>query len=198
MLKIINLSKSYNGHSVFNNLNIDFDENKINVITGTSGCGKTTLLRIISGLSEQDGGETEGFKDKKISFAFQEDRLLKDLNPVKNISLVLDRGVRENEIKENLLCVGLTTADLSKPCASFSGGMARRAAVVRAVMYPSGIILLDEPFKGLDENTKQSVIEYFSEKINGRTVIAVTHDLEDFKDFDIKLIRMYSTVNIQE
>lgn len=190
MLRVKCLKKSFSGHLVFENLNIDFDEKKVNIVKGASGCGKTTLLRILAGLTEKDGGKTEGFSDKKISFAFQEDRLLKEQNPVKNISIVLEKGGDINRIKDNLISVGLTAFDLNKPCASFSGGMARRVAVVRAVMYPSEIIMLDEPFKGLDDNTKKSVSKYLLKETKERTVIAVTHDLDDFKDFDYKLINI--------
>lgn len=190
MLKAKQLTKSYNGNIVLNNLSIDFDDNKVNVIKGASGCGKTTLLRILAGLTEKDGGETEGFAGKKISLAFQEDRLLKELNPVKNISLVLEKRISAENIKADLLSVGLTKTDLEKPCASFSGGMARRVAVVRAVMYPSKIILLDEPFKGLDDASKIKVSKYLAEKIKNRTVIAVTHDEEDFNGFDCKIINI--------
>lgn len=188
-----NLYKSYSGEDVLVNLNIEFNDSKINVIMGPSGCGKTTLLRILTGFEKKDKGEIIGFAGKKISFVFQEDRLINDLNPIKNIMIILDYPDKKliiKKIKNHLLDVGLSEDDFNKPVSSLSGGMARRLALVRAFISPGDIVILDEPFKGLDDRTKALVINYIKENIGGRFIIAVTHDFSEFKDFDCELIKI--------
>ena len=102
---------------------------------------------------------------------FQEDRLCMDYSAVKNVEMVIGDPKRAQRALENLL----EAEALHKPCRELSGGMKRRVALVRAMEADSDYVLLDEPFTGLDADTKASVEEYIRKKQNGRTIIIVTH-----------------------
>ena len=101
-LKLININKSYDGLSIFEDFNIEFQEGKISCILGPSGCGKTTLLNIIGGLIKIDSGTMEGFEDKSFSYIFQEPRLLPWKTVEDNIEFVLSRELSYHERKEKI------------------------------------------------------------------------------------------------
>lgn len=182
-VEIRNLYKSYGSHMVFNDLNINFKKNKINVILGPSGCGKTTLLNIISGIDKKYKGEVK-VRESTISYIFQEDRLIPNLTVFENIAFVLKSTINKEEVEKitnkYLSLVKLTEYKDMLP-KSLSGGMKRRVAIARAFAYKSRILLMDEPFKGLDEKLKNEIIEEFLRIHNKdkRTVILVTHDIKE-------------------
>ena len=144
-------------------------------VSGRSGCGKTTLLAVLLGLLRPDGGTVSGFRQP--SAVFQEDRLLPFLSAEKNIAVTA--GCTEAEAGEALLSVGFDAADRGKRAFELSGGMARRVAIVRAMLAPGDAVLLDEPFKGLDERTRAQVVRFVCENRRGRTMVVVTHDPRD-------------------
>ena len=146
-------------------------------LLGPSGCGKTTLLRIISGLTEKDSGTITGVPER-ISYVFQEDRLCEDFSCVSNIMAVTGRHLKKEEIRNHLKEIGLEES-MDKSVKELSGGMKRRVAIARAVCYESELLILDEPFKGLDFSLKQTVMDYIKKYSSGRTVICVTHDLQE-------------------
>lgn len=179
------LCKSYK-EVVLDHYNVEFIENEVNVIMGKSGCGKSTLLKILLGLEKQDGGVVLGLEDKKIACVFQQNNLCKNLTVLANIKLVNDSLCNEDVIKA-LEEVGLRGKQdyYIKEC---SGGMKRRVAIVRALMSEFDVLIMDEPFKGLDVCTKEKVIGFMKTKIQSKTVIVVTHDkheLSYFKDCNI-------------
>ena len=182
-VQLKNLNKSFGDNKVLVNLNLNFEKNKITVVTGPSGCGKTTLLNIISGIEKPDSGEVI-LKDHSISFIFQEDRLIPDLTVYKNIEFVLKSTLTVLEskpiIEKYLELVKLTEAKDKYP-EQLSGGMKRRVAVARAFAYRSDLLIMDEPFKGLDEKLKKEIIDEFLRIYNQdkRTVILVTHDMDE-------------------
>lgn len=176
-IQICSLSKSYGSKQVLNDLNLSLQEGCCHVIMGPSGCGKTTLLRLIAGLEKADFGSISGVPDR-ISAVFQEDRLCEDFSAIDNVSLVLKRGCPAAEIESHLRSIGLDS-DLQQPVREYSGGMKRRVALVRAVMAESGLLLLDEPFKGLDPDTKEQAITYFLAHTKGKTCLVVTHDEQE-------------------
>lgn len=177
-IRLININKEFNGVTVLHGLNLTIKECAISCIMGPSGSGKTTLANILMGLVKPDRGEVQGTKDLKISAVFQEDRLIEHWDAVKNVLLVCGKANTEAEVKEHFNRVGLEDIP-NKPVRSFSGGMRRRVAIVRAIMAESNLVILDEPFKGLDEALKLKVISYLREKTACRTVIVITHDAED-------------------
>ncbi|MCY6484168.1 ABC transporter ATP-binding protein [Clostridium aestuarii] len=184
-VKLINVCKSFEGQKIFDNLNIEFMKNKISIILGPSGCGKTTLLNIISGIEKADTGKII-FSDNNISYIFQEDRLIPWLTAYENIAFVLKSYMEKKEmddiINKYLVMVKLKEHKDKLP-AKLSGGMKRRVALARAFAHKNRLLLMDEPFKGLDFELKKSIIEEFLQiwSEDKRTVIIVTHDIEEAK-----------------
>jgi len=186
-IKISNLSKQFDQKEIFQNINMTFHEGKINCFMGPSGIGKTTLIHILLGLTESDSGEVQGIQGKRISAVFQEDRLIEHLDAVKNIKLVCEKAVPKSIIEQELAKVNLTDYQ-DKPVKNLSGGMRRRVAIVRAMLAVSDIIIMDEPFKGLDDVLKKRVIEYVKQKSEGKTVIVITHDGEEVRLLDANVV----------
>ena len=150
---------------------------KTTVIMGPSGCGKTTVLRVLMGFVKPDSGEVRNVPGR-ISAVFQENRLCGSFSPVKNVAMVLPRHFPEAEIRRNLSEAGLSDS-LDLPVKSLSGGMKRRVAIVRAMLADSELLLLDEPFRELDEERKKSMMEYVRKASRGKTAVMVTHDPEE-------------------
>ncbi|NLT94805.1 MAG: ABC transporter ATP-binding protein [Clostridia bacterium] len=187
-IKISGLSKSYGENRVLKNLNLTFPEKEITCIMGPSGCGKTTLLNILMGLTRPDQGTVEGVPKKK-SAVFQEDRLCESFSAVSNVRLVCEKNIDDKKIISHLDRVGLKES-CKKPVRELSGGMKRRVAIVRAILAPSEILFLDEPFKGLDEETKKATMKYVKENTKGRTVLMVTHNIEEAEAFGGRIIQL--------
>lgn len=182
-ISIKNLIKEYDAHSVFNDFSIDFNDNVINCILGESGCGKTTLLNVISGLEEFSGGEISGVEGSTFSYIFQEPRLLKWYNVRQNMEYVLkDSGMPgwEERIDKYLKIAGLYDFSEYYP-GQLSGGMKQRLSIARAFAYPGDILLMDEPFKALDMKLKKELTSEFLKlwEEDKRTVLFVTHELEE-------------------
>ena len=175
MAKVENLTVQYGGTAVLENFSAEFPDGGVTAVSGRSGCGKTTLLAVLLGLLRPDGGTVSGFRQP--SAVFQEDRLLPFLSAEKNIAVTA--GCTESEAGEALLSVGFDAADRGKRAFELSGGMARRVASVRAMLAPGDAVLLDEPFKGLDERTRAQVVRFVCENRRGRTMVVVTHDPRD-------------------
>ena len=175
MAKVENLTVQYGGTAVLENFSAEFPDGGVTAVSGPSGCGKTTLLAVLLGLLRPDGGTVSGFRQP--SAVFQEDRLLPFLSAEKNIAVTA--GCTEAEAGEALLSVGFDAADRGKRAFELSGGMARRVAIVRAMLAPGDAVLLDEPFKGLDERTRAQVVRFVCENRRGRTMVVVTHDPRD-------------------
>ncbi len=183
-LLINNLHQEYDGLSLYRDFSIGFPEGKITCILGPSGCGKTTLLNIIGGIRVPDNGSLSGFDDKAISYIFQEPRLLPWKTVSGNIEFVTGKdlsGEKRKEQTEKLIrLVQLERFADYYPC-KLSGGMRQRVAIARAFAYPSDIILMDEPLKGLDIKLKLNLIQTFIKvwQDDKRTVIFVTHDVDE-------------------
>jgi len=176
MIKIHNLCKAYDEKIILNKFSCEINDTGITAISGASGVGKTTLVRIIAGLEKADAGNIEGCTDKKISFLFQEDRLFEHLSTIDNVSLVSDVKTAKEILNKMELgqVVDLLPSQLS-------GGMCRRVSLARALAFNGDIIILDEPFKGLDERIKSKVLDIIIEYSQKHCVILITHDKEDLK-----------------
>ncbi|EDS77616.1 nitrate transport ATP-binding protein NrtD [Clostridium botulinum C str. Eklund] len=185
VLKLINVYKKYGSQKVFEKFNMSLKKNSINAVLGLSGVGKTTLLNIISGIENIDGGKVI-FNGNNISYIFQEDRLISWLNVYDNIAFVLKSNYSKKIIK-NTIDKYLTLVKLQNYKDKFprelSGGMKRRVAIARAFAYQSDLLLMDEPFKGLDMELKKDIIDEFLNiwSYDRRTVVLVTHDIEEAK-----------------
>jgi len=183
MYQVKNINKNYNDLKVLEDISVDFPKNQTTCILGPSGCGKTTLLNILVGTTNKDGGEVIGFEED-ISFVFQEDRLIPWKNVSSNIELVLkgkmDKEQIETTIDKYLKLVNLGEYKYFYP-KDLSGGMRQRISILRAFAYPSKLLIMDEPFKSLDINNKQILVDFFKElrTMESRTCIIVTHDIDE-------------------
>lgn len=164
---INNLCKKYGDKQIFDHYSATIKEGIITSVMAPSGVGKTTLLRIMTGLEKADEGNLQGLEDKQISMVFQEDRLCDNLNAISNVRLVCSKDISVKQICEELEKVGLKGSE-KQPVRELSGGMKRRTALVRALMAAHNLLILDEPFKGLDEANKKMVMDYTKEKSQER------------------------------
>lgn len=188
-IEIKDLCKSYGDHVVLDHLSLTFPDHGIYCLMAPSGAGKTTFLRILAGLETADSGTVTGAIPGHISVQFQENRLIEFLDPVENTALVSRPHVTKKMLRRNLAEI-LPASCLSQPVDELSGGMQRRAALARAVWYPSSLILLDEPFTGLDCETRKSVIQYLLRMRRGRTMLLATHNKDDADLLGGEIIRI--------
>ncbi|MDE6441530.1 MAG: ABC transporter ATP-binding protein [Clostridia bacterium] len=173
MIEIKNFSKSYSDTVVYENFNLFLEEGEITCILGESGSGKTTLLNAVAGLIKYEGSISE----LNCSYIFQRPRLVPNLTVYENLKLVCDDV---EKIKDMLERVSLTDKAGSYPI-KLSGGQAQRVAIARAFLFPSDIILMDEPFSSLDLKLKKQITNLFFEiwREDKRTAIFVTHDVDE-------------------
>lgn len=176
-IEVKGLSKAFGEKNVLKDFSHRFPEGKTTCIMGPSGCGKTTLLRLLMGLEAPDSGEILGMDGRKISAVFQEDRLCEAICAASNLRLV-SPALSRQKAEQALSALGLS-GSLRQPVRELSGGMKRRVALLRALLADYDILLADEPFQGLDQNTRQQAMEYFRESTAGKTVILVTHQRDE-------------------
>lgn len=175
-MKITDLSKKFGRKVIFDCLNLEIPEKGITALWGESGCGKTTLLRIIAGLDKKYSGKIEYGNIKKISYVFQEPRLLPACTVLENVTLPLGNSPEATEKAKNILKkVGLEN-DMDSYPDSLSGGMKTRVSIARALAYDGDILLLDEAFNGLDEKNAETVMDIVAEYAKNKPCIAVSHN----------------------
>ena len=192
MLELKNVKKSYDGTVVLKNISLDIGEGEIVSILGPSGCGKTTLLNLILGIVDADGGRiifngedlTDVPMEKRgFNIVFQDYALFPNLNVYQNITYGLrnkpEISSRE-EVEELIRLLGLEE-HLTKRIGQLSGGQKQRVALVRTMVMKPKILLLDEPLSALDGVIKESIkdrIRTIAKEYNLTTII-VTHDPEE-------------------
>lgn len=167
------VSKSYGEKKVLSDFSAVIPAGQVTAVMAPSGCGKTTLLRLILGLERPDAGEIHGVPEK-CAAVFQEDRLCPLLSTEKNIKMALGRRADTNRLHGLLESLDLEAA-ADKPASELSGGMRRRAAIARALLADFMLLTLDEPFKGLDSGNMHRAADAILEYAAGKTVILVTH-----------------------
>ncbi len=172
-----NVDKRFGEKIIFEDFNAVFESQKRYCIMAESGKGKSTLLNLILGLQKPDKGVVKT-DAKHISAVFQEDRLCEDFTPVANVIAVTGKSVKREAIIKLLAELGLSGNENEK-VKNLSGGMKRRVALARCLLAESEIILLDEPFKGLDEKNRESVIDVVDKYAFGKTLLVCTHDKQD-------------------
>ena len=189
-IRLSHIDVSFGKQQVLSDYSMTFEAGGKYLLTAPSGAGKTTLLRVIAGLLDADSGTVSG-APACVGMVFQEDRLCEDYDAVCNIMLGMGR--------QNDLCLnndGETVSDvvrvieqeaarilpkdcLHKPVKELSGGMRRRVALLRAMLSGSRLVLLDEPFSGLDEENRIRCAQYVLDRLNVRTLIVATHSKEE-------------------
>ena len=171
-MEIRNLCKTYGEKKVLSSFCADFQPGKRYALMGPSGIGKTTLVRLILGLEKPDSGAMTGVP-AKMSAVFQENRLIPELTIPGNLRFILGRRFPAETIREMLEALSLTDC-LETPAAQLSGGQQRRAALARALLADAELLVLDEPFTGLDEENKSRAIREIDRRFSG-TLLLVTH-----------------------
>mgnify|MGYP002935409973 CR=1 FL=1 len=188
MLELEHIKKAYDGVTILNDINLQINDGEIVSILGPSGCGKTTLLNLILGLVNADGGKiifngndiTDTPMEKRgFNIVFQDYALFPNLNVIKNIRYGLKNkpGISsEKEINDLIELLGLKE-HLNKRIEQLSGGQKQRVAIARAMVNHPKLLLADEPTGALDSKSGKQVLELF-ESLNesGVTVVVITHD----------------------
>lgn len=184
-IKLVNVNKFYNVEKesikVLNGINLNISSNKITVILGRSGCGKTTLLRLVAGIEKFEQGDIQGANLKRKAYVFQEDRLMPWLNVKKNITFgIKNKDVDDKKIDEIIQTVGLQNFCSAYP-SQLSGGMKQRVSIARAFAYNPDFIMMDEPFSALDYFTREQMQEELL-RIHKKTlcsILFVTHSIDE-------------------
>ena len=187
-IHIEHVSKGFGGKAVLRDFSFCLERGKIYCLMGRSGGGKTTLLRLLLGLEMPDAGTIVGMDGMKTGVVFQEDRLVSFLDGVGNVNIVGERQSRGQA--EALLGELLAKEELVCIANHMSGGMKRRTALARALAFPSDVLLLDEPFAGLDEEARRRALDAIVRWQKGRTVVLVTHDGEDVEWLGGEVVRV--------
>lgn len=173
MIELRNITLSLGGTPVLRDCSLTVPAGGSAALTGPSGCGKTTLLRIIAGLQKPDAGSVRA--EGPVSYVFQEPRLFPWLTAAQNIELVAPGGA------EAWLAKAEMPDAAGKYPGELSGGMRQRLNIVRALAYGGGVLLLDEPFKGLDTSLRKEITALIAREREGKTLLLVTHDEADLE-----------------
>ena len=208
MIELKNISKYYKETIALKNINIKFPKKGFIAILGHSGCGKTTLLNIIGGLTKPSSGNiilanknTKNFKEKEwdsyrnnmIGFVFQNYHLINHLSVMDNINLKLKLSNKFNYTKKSLKVlneVGLLSRKKAYPY-QLSGGEKQRVAIARALVNDPPIILADEPTGALDSKTSLEIMNLFLEISKEKLVIMITHNEKLALKYANHIIRMH-------
>ncbi|MBQ7038167.1 MAG: ABC transporter ATP-binding protein [Clostridia bacterium] len=185
MVKLDRVSFSYGGAPVLKDVSLTLPKSGAICLFGPSGCGKTTLLRLIAGLEAPTDG-TIHRKASRVAMVFQENRLVPWLTVRENLLLVTDDG---DAVEKALAAVSLQDVANELPDA-LSGGMQRRVALARALAFGGDLLLLDEPFNGLDDGLKVTVAAALRERFAECPIVMVTHSLDEAALFDATVITL--------
>lgn len=181
------LYKAYGELPVLKHLDLSFAPGGVYCLMAPSGAGKTTLLRILLGLEKPDSGQVQ--MPSPVTAVFQENRLCDAFSPLDNVLMAAGKSL-DRQTAYSELCRLLPEEAILRPSSTLSGGMKRRAAIARALLAPSQAIIMDEPFTGLDEDTKQTVIDYVKEKTAGKLLLITTHQEEEAAALGGQIVRI--------
>ena len=187
-IRIRGLGKAFGEKQVLREVSLTIPAGGTVCLMAPSGAGKTTLLRMLAGLETPDAGEITGLAGYRTGMVFQEDRLIGALSPVENIRLVAPERSRDSLLP--LLERFLLRDCADQPARELSGGMARRTALLRALLSDANLLLLDEPFTGLDGETLAVVLEETRALLAGRTCVLVTHRPEEAEALGAEIVSL--------
>lgn len=174
MIRVEGLSLSYGSQQVLKNCSLVVEKGSHVALMGPSGCGKTTLINVIAGLVQPDSGRVETCGT--VTYVFQEPALFPWLTAAENINVVLSDGPDTLPLAQHWLEeAGLADCAAKYPH-QLSGGQKQRIAICRALAFGGEILLLDEPLKGLDPDTRERVAALILRESSGKTLLLVTHD----------------------
>jgi NitT/TauT family transport system ATP-binding protein len=173
------------GRLVLEGFSLELPDRGVVCLVGPSGCGKTTLLRLAAGLERPHAGRISGFEDRRAAMVFQEDRLL----PWETTRQNATTTPSSDRATEWLVALGLGDS-LDRRPGELSGGMARRVAIARALAAPHDVLLLDEPFSGLDEDTWRGAVQRILAAEEGGLTLLVTHVLDQALAMGATVVRL--------
>lgn len=176
MIAVRGLSVDHGGLVAPDGLDLDLPDGTVVAVTGPNGAGKTTLATVLLGLRAPTAGTVTGTAGLSTAAVFQENRLCEHLDAVANVSLVLPGRVAQAQVLAELARAGLDEATARQPVHRLSGGQRRRVALVRALAADADLLVLDEPFTGLDAQVRPIVLALVAERAAGRTTLLLTHD----------------------
>ena len=182
------LCKVYGGQTVLDHVSFTAGVG-VTCVMAPSGAGKTTLLRILLGLERPDGGTVAGLEGRRLSAVFQEDRLLEHLDAAGNLRFVLGPACDVPAAEALLSDLGLGDVG-GKPVRDYSGGMRRRLALARALLAPGDALVLDEPFTGLDGESRRRALDCVRRAAETRPVVLVTHERADAQALGARVVEI--------
>lgn len=197
MIECKDVAKSFDDQLVFSHLNMRIEEGERICLMAPSGCGKTTLLRMVLGLESYDSGTLINPHTSSMAVVFQEDRLCDALSAVDNVALVCKPGVSRRALR-SMLCEVLPDEVLDKQVAYLSGGQRRRVALVRAFACDARLLVLDEPFSGLDSTTRSEVAQFMLRHQNNATLLVSTHGEHDHVSLHARVIRLNEIAQLSD
>lgn len=187
-MELSHITFGYPGKPLFRDLSLSLAPGERLALMGPSGCGKTTLLRLMAGLERPVSGVVSGIPKEGVSMVFQENRLVPGLTVLENLALATPKAGRE-ELTELLRPLGLGEEGDSFPD-SLSGGMARRVAIARAAALNSPLVLLDEPFTGLDEAARKAAAAFLRERFTHAAMAAAVHHREEAELLEARVLEV--------
>lgn len=199
IVRVRNLSKSFGANKVLDNVSLDIYKNELLLIIGFSGTGKSTLLKLISGLDEPDSGEIE-IRTSSLGMVFQSAALFDSMNVFDNVAFPVvnsEKKISSEELRRNVLekltLVGLSGVENLRPD-ELSGGMKKRVSFARAIVNNPNLILYDEPTSGLDPVVSNVIMDYIVKLQNELKAcsILVTHDLSSIARVEGRIILLYN------
>ena len=191
-LEISNLTKRFGEKTLFEALDLTVTGPVI--LWAPSGWGKTTLLRILMGLETPTAGRVQGAG--RVSAVFQEDRLCPQLTPEENVALVLPaeqykaKTQYKEQIRKDLIQLGLDDEALALPARKLSGGQKRRTALLRALWAESDTLLLDEPFTGMDPAAMKKAAAMLKARCGAKPALLATHDQAAIRELGWRVIEL--------
>lgn len=196
MIELKNISFSYGSDddkNVIENLSLEIKENEFIAVMGESGIGKSTLVRLILGLENPKQGSITGLDGKRVSAVWQENRLLTWYNVLKNV-MIVNPSLEKATAVEILSLLGLYDCIYKYPN-ELSGGQLRRVAIARALYYGGDLILLDEPFTGLDAELKAETASLIKQYF--RSALLITHDKSEAELLGCERVMVISDKKIE-
>ena len=188
MLELKDISVRYDGKSVLSGCGLSLGDGERLALMGPSGCGKTTLLRVALSLQPPDTGSVSG-DPGRTAVVFQEPRLLPWRTAAENVNVVLsDTPETMPEALSMLERVELSDAGEKYP-AELSGGMQQRVSIARALAFRPDLLVLDEPFRGLDDELRGRMVSLLNTSLQSASLLLVTHSEEEAKTLGCRVLR---------
>ncbi len=192
-LTLSDIAKTFGEKTILKNFSYSFPTTGIFAITGDSGIGKTTLLRLIAGLDKKYTGSICGGGFENCSFVFQEYRLFPKLTAYENVALTAYQKATNSEktmAKNMISSLGFTDSEMNLYPDELSGGMKQRISIARAILKKTPILILDEPTKEIDPELRSKVLELIKKESDTRLVLIVTHNQNDIDDLDARVLSL--------